>query len=355
MRGRLIPLLLLIVFTYSAAGAPPAATDNAGKWIAAAKKRLSELDQKHPGQFGVFVRDLRTNETLSVRGEETWYVASGVKLPVAIEVLRQVDSGKLTLDSQIPFEKADILDGAGQTASQTPGTKLPVRYLLEQMMVQSDNTASDLLIRTVGLDNINAWVKRIVPHGFGPITTLADVRRQIYAAFHPASTQLQNKDFVQLKAAVNDRERTAYLRKALGLEPGDLKLHSLEEAYGSYYAKGLNSATLQSYAQILEALAMGRLLKPESTKYLLEVMERVQTGDARVKASLPRGLSFAHKTGTQQRRLCDFGIVRESTGRALATLAVCVRGVSKTAEAEEIVRTAAKHIAESGLFEGKAP
>lgn len=332
----------------------PAAAQEPGKWIAAAKKRLTELDNKYPGQFGVAVRDLRTGETLSYRGEESWYIASGTKVPVALEVLRQVDEGRLTLDSQILVEKEDHVDGAGQTSLQPAGTKLTVRYLIEQMIIHSDNTASDLLIRTCGLEKVNALIKRQVPAGFGPVTALSDVRRHVYSSFHPNAVQLKNRDFIQLKAMANDRERTAFLKKTLGVSPAELKLHSLDEAFSNYYIKGLNSASLEAYTQLLDSLASGRILKPESTKFLLDVMERVQTGDNRIKAAFPRGVVFAHKTGTQHKRVCDFGLIRdESTRKNLATVAACVRGVAKVGDAEEILKSIGKTLPESGLFDTK--
>ena len=79
--------------------------------------------------------------------------------------------------------------------SHAPGKALSVRYLLDQMLIHSDNTASDMLIRLVGIEQVNAVTRELVPEGFGPITTLADVRRLIYGELHPAARTLSGKDF----------------------------------------------------------------------------------------------------------------------------------------------------------------
>ena len=51
-----------------------------------------------------------------------------------------------------------------------------------------------------------------MPEGFGPITTLADVRRLIYGELHPAARTLSGKDFLALKRQPNDAGRSPCCR-----------------------------------------------------------------------------------------------------------------------------------------------
>ena len=69
-----------------------------------------------------------------------------VKVPVALAVMHAVDRGEVSLDTRVTLRAADFVDGAGTTNSMAPGTALSVRHLLEQMIIYSDNTASDMLI-----------------------------------------------------------------------------------------------------------------------------------------------------------------------------------------------------------------
>ena len=161
--------------------------------------------QATPGQLGVYVKDMQTGISVSYHGEDAWYLASTVKVPIAIAVMRRVEQDDLTLDSPVTLLASDYVDGAGPTNSHAPGKALSVRYLLDQMLIHSDNTASDMLIRLVGIEQVNAITRELVPEGFGPITTLADVRRLIYGELHPAARTLSGKDFRPQAAAERRR------------------------------------------------------------------------------------------------------------------------------------------------------
>ena len=82
---------------------------------------------------------------------------------VTLAVLQAVERGDFTLDTPLRVRASDYVDGAGQTNSKPVGRALSVRYLLEQMLIYSDNTASDMLIGLVGIRAVNALVQQLVP------------------------------------------------------------------------------------------------------------------------------------------------------------------------------------------------
>ena len=63
----------------------------------------------------MFVHHLGRNETFSFRADEPWYLASGVKVAVAIAVLQRVERGELALDTRVRLLETDFVDGAGPT------------------------------------------------------------------------------------------------------------------------------------------------------------------------------------------------------------------------------------------------
>lgn len=324
------------------------------EWSGPFLARLAQVDRQTPGRLGVYVKDMQTGISVSYHGEEPWYLASTVKVPVAIAVMRQIEQEQLTLDSPVALLASDYVDGAGPTNGHAPGKALSVRYLLDQMLIHSDNTASDMLIRLVGIEQVNAVVRALVPDGFGPITSLADVRRRVYGVLHPAARTLSGKDFLALKRQPNDAGRLALLPRLIGVERSALAPISLGEAYERYYATAFNSGTLKAYGDLLAALDDGTALGPASTEYLLSVMRRVETGQQRIKAGLPPGTGFAHKTGTQRARICDAGLV-DQPGENSATstrliIVACVRGVTSTKQAERALRGTGEAITAAGLI-----
>jgi beta-lactamase class A len=178
------------------------------------------------------------------------------------------------------------------------------------MIILSDNTATDMLIDLVGIAEVNAVTQSLVPEGFARITTLGDVRRMIYGQLTPTAERLSGPDLLTLRSLRTDEERLQLLSRLTDTPTRKFRVGTLEAAYNGYYAQGANSARLDAYAELLARVADGDALTPRWTGYLLSLMERVSTGTHRIKAGLPEGVRYAHKTGTQRYRICDAGLVR---------------------------------------------
>lgn len=301
------------------------------------------------GSMGVYLKNLQTGQELSYRGEEFWYIASGTKIPVALEVLRSVDAGELSMESKVEVLESDYIDGAGELNYIKPGSKVSVRLLLDQSLTFSDNTATDMLIRLVGLEKINRLTGTKAPTGFKPITTLAHVRRRLFSAFHPDAQKLSKMDFIRIRALKDEEAKLERLSKLLKVDRAKFKHQTFDSAYEEYYSEGLNSATLRGVGLLFEKLEQGDLLKIESRKYLIDILDRVATGRNRIRAGLPRNYTFAHKTGTQHKRFCDMGIVTNGTAKSDRLVVVaCFRHLSL-----ERVEKAMKKIGES-IHQSKA-
>jgi beta-lactamase class A len=334
--------------------AGPAASTAAATadWPARLVTELARVDARFPGAIGVYVRDLDTGVEASYHAEETWYLASTVKIPIALTVLRTIERGEHTLDSTLTLRATDYVDGTGETNSHPPGTQLTLRYLIEQMIVYSDNTASDMLIDMVGINEVNALVRAIIPKGFQRITSLADVRRHAYSQIVPSAMQLSGSDFLLLKKQRTDSARLGILADLYQTPPKQFQVKTVGAAFEAYYATHLNSARLDAYGELLAKLMAGKILAPTSTAYLLDVMRRVQTGQHRIKAGLAPPAVFAHKTGTQRARTCDSGIITEPTtypGKRIV-IAACTRGDISVARSDRALKEVGQALRTSGLL-----
>lgn len=286
--------------------APAAAQPADTSWhtpLLADLRQVAALEaEAHRLELGVHVRDLASGATANWGGKRDWYLASMVKVPVAIALLQGVDKGLFTLDTLLTVRADDYVDGAGRTNFASVGTPLSVRFLLAQMVIQSDNTASDMLIGLVGLEAVNALVHRQVPQGLGRITRLAEVRRQVYGRLTPEAAHLSGPALLRIHREQGDAARMRRVAQITGVPPARWRLHSLDEAWRDYYASGLNGGRLDAYGELLAQLAQGTLLSASGTAHLLDLMARVVTGPRRRKAGLPPYVRLAHKTGTQRER-----------------------------------------------------
>jgi beta-lactamase class A len=216
-----------------------------------------------------------------------------------------------------------------------------------------------VLIRLVGIDQVNAVAMELTGMHDLRITTLADVRRLAYGQLHPAAAQLRSADLLAIRRSGSGPARVRKFSQLLSLAPEQLLRSDLDAAFEAYYATHANSGTLVDFGRMLAALSDGRALPPDETVYLLDLMARVQTGHRRLRAGLPPGTRFEHKTGTQHRRSCDLGIATvpaSARGGAPArvVIAACARGMG-TAAGERALREIAAAVTASGVFMDASP
>ena len=159
--------------------------------------------------------------------------------------------------------------------------------------------------------------------------------------------------------ALSDPTRLRLLSQLLETPVEQFRLPTLDAAYDAYYAGGLNTGRLDAYGQLLALLADGRLMSPQSTAHLLKVMTRVATGTYRIKAGLPSDVGFAHKTGTQRRRICDAGLIRaadtEAARERRVVVVACVRDVLPLERAEAMLMQVGAALCRSGLVTQGVP
>lgn len=306
-------------------------------WIAPLDDAIGRIDDAMPGALGVYVARFGAHAGVLDRGAgRRWYLSSTVKVPVAIAVLEEVDAGRLSLDEERVLARTDFVDGAGDMLQHDPGARFSIATLLEKSLRDSDSTATDMLIRRIGEDHLNARIAAWTGGGFGPVTTILQVRYDAYGPLHPGVAGLDNMQLVALRNADAGEPRLQALASALGVPRDALRTPSLQAAFDDYYDSGRNAATLPAFARMLERLAAGELLSADSTALLLGHMRAISTGDRRISAGLPPGTDFAQKTGTQLGRACNVGIFDPELGAGGATIVVaCAEDFDELASAEQ--------------------
>ncbi|WP_346795890.1 serine hydrolase [Halomonas sp. Bachu 37] len=343
------------------------AVDKRSTWQESLSDKLAHVETELSGEVGVYIEDLHSGESFSWRAGEPWYLASLIKVPVAVEVLARVEAGEFSLDDRMTLTREDYIDGAGETNWHEPGSRLRIDFLLEQMLTHSDNTATDLLIRLVGQDAVNQRARAMVaeaggdPAALGRITTLADVRRHLYGELHPGAFELSGMDFIDLRRTGSLAARVAAFADRLGVAESDLRLPDYASAFDAYEAEGLNTGHLSAFGALLAALYHGDAgLREISRDTLIAVMRLTTTGEQRLKAGFPESIRFAHKTGTQYRRSCDAGIAEPRTqvqdetqaqNRNQAWVVVaCARGPAAVSAHERALGAIGSAMTISGVF-----
>ncbi|MFA5113078.1 MAG: serine hydrolase [Candidatus Margulisiibacteriota bacterium] len=125
------------------------------------QNKLERLAATAEGKVGIAFIDLQNSREASVNGNLPMPAASVGKVPVMCAAFHLADSGKLNLQKRIVFRESDKLDGAGVLRWMKAGQEYTLWNLMRLMITLSDNTATRLVVNTVGLPSIEAYMKGI--------------------------------------------------------------------------------------------------------------------------------------------------------------------------------------------------
>jgi len=148
---------------------------------------------RFPGKAGVWVKDLTTGEEAAVRADDAFNSASVIKIPVMALAFEMADKGQLSLSDRVTINASDFRGGSGVFQFNDPGLQPTLRDVLLQMIITSDNTATDIAIAKVGgVERVNAWLR---DHGYGDALTLNMTVKDLFAKYRalPQGTNANEK------------------------------------------------------------------------------------------------------------------------------------------------------------------
>ncbi|MGL5832451.1 MAG: serine hydrolase [Waterburya sp.] len=122
-----------------------------GREISPLKFQLEQLANQYPDlQPKVFLVDLDNKGFVNLNGKTTLAAASTIKLPILVAFFQDVDRGQISLDEQLIMTKDVVASGSGGMQYEPPNSKFSALKTAEQMMTNSDNTATNMLIKRLG-------------------------------------------------------------------------------------------------------------------------------------------------------------------------------------------------------------
>src|SRR6478735_4075543 len=116
-----------------------------------------------PGNAGVFAKNLTTGEEVAFDPDTIRPTASTIKVPIMIELFRQVEEGTVSLDQILVANEENATRGSGILRDLSPGVALRAIDVATLMIVVSDNQATNMLIDLLGMEKIN---KTMADNGF---------------------------------------------------------------------------------------------------------------------------------------------------------------------------------------------
>jgi beta-lactamase class A len=144
------------------------------------ESRIAEALLTFAGVLGVFATHIETGESLGVRSDQRFPTASTIKTAILVEAFHQAEAGTLSLATPVRLEDADKVGGSGVLSAMRGGTLVTLGDLLYLMTAISDNTATNLVLRAVGVAAVNA---RMVALGLRETRLYRPTFRKVAEAF----------------------------------------------------------------------------------------------------------------------------------------------------------------------------
>ena len=213
---------------------------------------IQQVDQHLDGVMGVAIEDLTTGDHFFLHEDEVFAQASSIKITVLANLYLQAQQGNLKLTDSYTVQSSDLVPDSDIMGGLTPGvTRLTLRDLATMMVAVSDNSATNVLIDRLGMQNVNTMLD-----GLGL-----------------AHTRLRRK-MMDLQAAKEGRE---------------------------------NISTPREMMTLLDAIYHGKLMNKESTADFFKMLSTNK--DSFIPRDLPADLKVANKPGELEAVRNDSGIV----------------------------------------------
>ena len=213
---------------------------------------INGVDRNLEGVLGVAILDLTTGQKYFLHADEVLPTASSIKIAILAELYRQAQQGKIKLGDLYTLQSSDLAGGSGIAGALTPGvTRLTIRDVAVLMISVSDNSATNIIIDRIGIENVNALLDSL----------------------SLTQTRLRRK-MMDVKAAGEGRE---------------------------------NIATPREMVTLLESLYRGRVLNKPMTEDFFTLLSVHK--ESYIPRELPEDLRIANKPGELEGVRNDSGIV----------------------------------------------
>ncbi|TDN85931.1 beta-lactamase class A [Salegentibacter sp. 24] len=217
------------------------------------QEQITNIFKRNQGEFAIAFKNLsKKNDSILIQEKKDFHAASTMKTPVMIEVFKQASEGKFSLQDSLTIknEFISILDGSsyslelgrdsGEHLYALIGNKRSIENLTVDMIINSSNLATNILIELVDAKNVNKTMKNLGATNINVLRGVEDIK--------------------------------------------------------AYEAGLSNTTTAYDLMLIFEALAKGIAVSPVCDQKMLDILYRQKHTDV-IPALLPENLKIANKTG----------------------------------------------------------
>lgn len=281
--------------------------------------RLLEAElSRFPAKSGIYVKHLNSGEEASVLGDQHFESASTIKVATMVLAYRLADEGMLDLDERMQLKASDMRGGSGIYRYKDLGLNPTVRDLITEMIITSDNTATDKMIAKVGgKEKVNAFLRQFDYSVLEQIRTTNEYFRRRYEIVDSKYRSLAPEDVFALCCTtikVNDdfAARRELLSEQIERDSAGLDMDARFSQLGKSKASWFGAASPREMGRLLESIELCSIASTSSC----DEMRRIMLGQKSGALKIPHYLQVpvGHKTGETSGVTNDVGMIYSRSG-----------------------------------------
>lgn len=237
--------------------------------------RLDALD----AISSIYAKHIPSGREIAIHADRPMNTLSVIKIPVMVQAFRDDASGRLDLDARYTVEAEDMRRGSGLIQTFEPGLSPTLRGLVTQMIITSDNTATDMVIEAVGLDRVNMLLEE---HGYADTrvkATTGDLFRDVWVRADPANASMTNREVFERGF------------------PGDPEASARSFIFEGDSTAWLGRTTAREMGRLLEQILTTELTDESASEEMVGIMARQFYASRLPQRVRFQGVNVAHKTG----------------------------------------------------------
>jgi beta-lactamase class A len=299
-----------------------------------------------PGKMTAYVKHLATGRQASVGADEPMSSMSVIKLGILVKAYQMAEAKVLDLDDRVTLRTGDLRGGSGIFQFHAPGLNPTIRDLLLEMVITSDNTATEaMLARVGGVDELNRWFEG---GGFGPMrmhSTIAAYFARVARIVVPEGSALDEREINAALVGQRSGELSP-AGTAFALEIGQFEPWLGICARFANPDTWLGTVSARAVGRLLEKMETATLVSTTNSAEMMDMLKNQQAGARRIPMYLDTQYAIGHKTGDFPPCIAnDVGVVYLKKGSTVMVfLTDQIRG--NYGDAESRIGALARHVAE---------
>jgi beta-lactamase class A len=304
--------------------------------ISKLRSEVLKISREIKGQVGLYMKHVESGKDMAIDADKIYPLGSVFKIPLMVEVFRQADEGLISLDEKLRLENRHYCIGSGILQYLSPGIELSVRDLITLMIVATDNTASQMLWKRIGIQRVNMLMREMglartsiyLPWREGFLLTMGKSPYKSFSVQEAARNWKGLSDIERMKVLNEvDSEYTNLSVEQFRREYENLygvkeeKKFKTQREYDQVFD---NIGTPREIGSLLEKILKGGVVSKEASRQILDLMTRNMSG-----STLPEYLSddvlVASRSGITAGTVNNAGIIYLNSNSHIVLCVFCKR------------------------------